>query len=494
MGDDVNDLPLLARSGALGLPRRRAARGPGRRPPRHRRARRPRRGAGAVRPAPAGEGADSVADRPVRIGRRAWPAWRGRGAGRPGAAGPSRFAKSALGADVGGRRPVLAPPPCPSRCASGSSGASAPCLVRTALRLLALLPLAPALALGALVGRLAFHLAGRTRRLALRSLAQAFPERTEAERWALARQAFVELGRSALELAAIRAYDARLERYVELRRPRCSRTVIARGKGMVFVTGHLGNWELLARRIARAGIPNAVIAKAGVDHGLNELAEQFRASGGVATLWRESSDTGRAIIRTFRQGKALGILIDQDTRVQGVFVPFFGRQAFTPRAAADLALRFGAPVVVGTIHRRGPRPGDGHRVEVDRAPVRGRAAGPARRRRSGSPRPAPPSSRKPSGATRPSGSGCTSDGRPRPSGGFHPETPKQRRCRKALSFPAASGRVCLARSVPIDWTGKECYVSAALDAGDGPSGRGARRRGPAGLRPGQADGGSRGGA
>ena len=241
-------------------------------------------------------------------------------------------------------------------------------LVRTALRLLALLPLAPALALGALVGRLAFHLAGRTRRLALRSLAQAFPERTEAERWALARQAFVELGRSALELAAIRAYDARLERYVELSPPTLLQDVIARGKGMVFVTGHLGNWELLARRIARAGIPNAVIAKAGVDHGLNELAEQFRASGGVATLWRESSDTGRAIIRTFRQGKALGILIDQDTRVQGVFVPFFGRQAFTPRAAADLALRFGAPVVVGSIHRRGPRPGDGHRVEVTELP------------------------------------------------------------------------------------------------------------------------------
>ncbi len=241
-------------------------------------------------------------------------------------------------------------------------------VVRAAIRLLGLLPLAPALALGGLVGRLAYHLAGRTRRLALRSLAQAFPERSEAERRALARETFVQLGRSALELAAIRSYDARLEGYVELSPPTLLQEVIARGKGMVFVTGHLGNWELLARRIARAGIPNAVIAKAGVDQGLNELAERFRAGGGVATLWRESPETGRAIIRTFRQGKALGILIDQDTRVQGVFVPFFGREAFTPRAAADLALRFGAPVVVGTIHRRGPRPADGHRLEVVELP------------------------------------------------------------------------------------------------------------------------------
>jgi KDO2-lipid IV(A) lauroyltransferase len=88
----------------------------------------------------------------------------------------------------------------------------------------------------------------------------------------------------------------------------------------------------------------------------------------VTTLWREDPDTGRAIIRTFRQGKALGILIDQDTKVQGVFVPFFGREAFTPRAAADLALRFGAAALAVTSHRRGPRPGDGHVLEVVELP------------------------------------------------------------------------------------------------------------------------------
>ena len=241
-------------------------------------------------------------------------------------------------------------------------------LVRAAIQLLGLLPLRPALALGGLAGLAAFHLAAGTCRLALASLAQAFPERTEADRRAIAREMFVHLGRDALELAAIRSYDARLERYVELSPPTLLQEVIARGKGMVFVTGHVGNWELLARGIARAGIPNAVIAKAGGDPGLNELAARFRSSGGVTTLWREDTDTGRAIIRTFRQGKALGLLIDQDTKVQGVFAPFFGKEAWTPRAAADLAIRFGAPVVVGTIRRRGPRPADGHRVEVTEIP------------------------------------------------------------------------------------------------------------------------------
>jgi Kdo2-lipid IVA lauroyltransferase/acyltransferase len=241
-------------------------------------------------------------------------------------------------------------------------------IVGAAIRLLSLLPLGAALALGGLLGRMAYLFAGKTRRLALGHLALAFPERSQAERAALARKMFVHLGRAAMEVVAIRSYDAHLDSYVELVNGDVLREVMARGKGMMFVTGHVGNWELLARRIARAGVPNAVIAKAGHDPRLNALAEEFRASGGVTTLWRENPDTGRAIIRTFRQGRALGLLIDQDTDVQGVFVPFFGRLAYTPRAAADLALRFGAPVVVGTIRRKPPGRGDGHLLEVVEIP------------------------------------------------------------------------------------------------------------------------------
>jgi KDO2-lipid IV(A) lauroyltransferase len=237
-------------------------------------------------------------------------------------------------------------------------------LIRLALRLLGVLPLRPALWLGAAAGRLAHRFAAQTRAQVLTHLALAFPEKTPEEREAIARDMFVHLGRSTTELASIRWYDRRLHTYVELSPPGLLADVMARGRGMVFVTGHLGSWELLARRIARAGVPNAVIAKSRGDRKLNEMAARFRAQGGVTTLWREDPDTGRAIIKTFRSGKALGILIDQDTSVQGVFVPFFGKLAYTPRAAADFAVRFGAPVVVGTIHRRGPRPGDGHQLEL----------------------------------------------------------------------------------------------------------------------------------
>ena len=89
-------------------------------------------------------------------------------------------------------------------------------IVRTVIRLLSLLPLGAALALGGAVGRVAYLLAGKTRRRALGSLAVAFPERSEAERAALARGMFVHLGRAAMEVVAIRSYDAELDTYVEL--------------------------------------------------------------------------------------------------------------------------------------------------------------------------------------------------------------------------------------------------------------------------------------
>jgi hypothetical protein len=127
--------------------------------------------------------------------------------------------------------------------------------------MLSLLPRAPALWIGAMARALAYRLAGKTRCLALAHLAACFPERPEAERAAIARGMFVHLGRAAMELVAFRRYEGRLERYVEFAQPGVLGEVMARGKGMIFVTGHVGNWELLAQAISRAGVRNAVIAE-----------------------------------------------------------------------------------------------------------------------------------------------------------------------------------------------------------------------------------------
>ncbi len=240
-------------------------------------------------------------------------------------------------------------------------------LIRAVVRLASLLPLGAALALGDLLGRLGWALAGRTRRLALRHLAQALPDLPEAERRAVARATFLHIARAAMEAVAVRRIDPRLEDYVAIAGDgeRILRAAHAAGKGFVLVTGHLGNWELLARRIARATGPSVTIARRSWDARIDAMVADFRQRGGVATLWREDRSTGRAILKAFRQGMGFGILIDQDTSVEGVFVPFFGRLAWTPRGAADLALRFRSPVFVAWTRRRGPARGAGYLLEVE---------------------------------------------------------------------------------------------------------------------------------
>jgi Kdo2-lipid IVA lauroyltransferase/acyltransferase len=238
-------------------------------------------------------------------------------------------------------------------------------VIRALVRLLAPVPLGPALAFAGLVGRLGWRLAGSTRGRMLRHLAIAFPERTEAEREAIGRASLVHLAHLAAEVATLRTYRHRLREYVSFA-PGAEerlREISARGKGLIYVTGHVGNWELMAQRVA-GELSSATIARAGNDPKLTALLGRIRAEGKVETLWRDDPGTPRAIIRCFKQGKLLGILIDQDTRVQGVFVPFFGQPAFTPRGAADLALRFEVPVVVGWCRRRGPGPGDGHEIDL----------------------------------------------------------------------------------------------------------------------------------
>jgi KDO2-lipid IV(A) lauroyltransferase len=238
------------------------------------------------------------------------------------------------------------------------------------VRALRRMPLAVGLALGGLFGRIAWLLSSSLRRDARATLAVAFPERTPAERDVIARASLVHLGWTAAEVFTMPSWAARMDEYVDAA-PEALATVeraAARRRGVILVLGHIGNWELSCR-IARHVQPTAVIAKRSWHVSLDGLAATARAANQVETFWRDDPSTGRAMLRLLRGAGTLGILIDQDIRdVQSVFVPFFGRPAATPRGAADLALRFGAAVLVVTLHRRGPNAGDGHRLEIVEVP------------------------------------------------------------------------------------------------------------------------------
>ena len=135
------------------------------------------------------------------------------------------------------------------------------------------------------------------------------------------------------------------------------RESLGEGLGVIVVSGHIGNWELMAQAFSAAGFPVSSVAKPTYDPRLTALVDEFRGRNGMKTLWRGQTEIFKAILKVFQDRETFGILIDQDTKVPGDFVPFFGELAFTPTAAATLHRRTGAPVLVGCHHRspEGPR-------------------------------------------------------------------------------------------------------------------------------------------
>ena len=200
-------------------------------------------------------------------------------------------------------------------------------------------------AMGTLLG-LTFYTVDRAhRRIADRNLAAAFPSRSTRERRTIARAAFGHFGRLLFELLKFSTLspDAMLAR-VDVDGEERSRQAYAQGKGVLFVTGHFGFWELQALVHGLRVEPIAVLARA-LDNGrLNDLLERIRQRTGNVVIYRRG--TIRRIMRTLEAGRGVAILIDQHIMSRdAIYVDFFSRPAATTSVVAALALRTGAPVI-----------------------------------------------------------------------------------------------------------------------------------------------------
>jgi KDO2-lipid IV(A) lauroyltransferase len=198
-------------------------------------------------------------------------------------------------------------------------------------------------ALGEAIGSAAWWL-GFRKRVALEGLRLAFPERTEAERRAIGRAAYRQLGRSLAELAVSRGLsDAELDRLVRFDGWERYEAARALGRGVVVAVAHFGNWELLAKACARRGVPLTAITRA-LRGRVNARLLAARREGGLRELPDKGSTT--AALQLLRRGETLAVIVDQNMRPsRGVFVEFFGAPACTTPAAAVLSLRADAPLI-----------------------------------------------------------------------------------------------------------------------------------------------------
>ena len=201
-------------------------------------------------------------------------------------------------------------------------------------------------AVGALVAWLGW-LAGVRRRVVLANLRLAFPEKREAERRAIARATYRNLGRLAPEFLLVpRLTRSELDRIFAYEGWDRFEAARARGKGVIACTAHFGNFELLAAAHNLRGVPITMVSRKMGKTGANDLWRRGRARAGVEDLVVKRGETLAAARRALAAGRVLGYVIDQNQpRRRAIFPTFFGVPAATSPTPAVLAKRTGAAVI-----------------------------------------------------------------------------------------------------------------------------------------------------
>jgi len=228
-------------------------------------------------------------------------------------------------------------------------------VVRGLAEVLGVLPLGVALRIGAGMGMLVYLLSWPHRRIGMRNLAIAFPDRPLAERRRILRHSLQNLGRTAVELVRLpRLSDDDLRARVRFEDEAWWAEAITRerGTGVLILSGHFGNWELLVYAHGRRGHPVSMVHR-GIENPLiDRWLNDIRARAGTRLVRKANAAMG--VLRAMRRGDLLVLPFDQNsTRGLGVFVPFFGLPASTNSGIARIALRSGAPVVPVFIVRQG---------------------------------------------------------------------------------------------------------------------------------------------
>jgi Kdo2-lipid IVA lauroyltransferase/acyltransferase len=218
-------------------------------------------------------------------------------------------------------------------------------LVWPVVKLLGLLPRELSRALGIVLAGAVYHLHRRLRKVGLRNLEIAYPTMPPAERKKIVRGVFASLGRQLAEFCQFPRYT----------RENVSQVAVyegfenfdaaqRRGKGVLFLTAHLGGWEIGSFAHSVYGHKLRIVVRALDNQYLDRMVERYRTLHGNTTF--EKQDFARGLISAMRAGETVGLLMDQNmTPPAGVFVDFFGVPACTASGIARVALRTDASVV-----------------------------------------------------------------------------------------------------------------------------------------------------
>lgn len=228
-------------------------------------------------------------------------------------------------------------------------------------RIMTLLPYKFLLSCGTVAGSLFYSLVSSQRKRAIKHIQEGLKvEYPEAER--IAKIVFKNIGKSFMEmLYSPRLTKENIHQYVEIVNKEYLEEAVARGKGVVFLTAHQGNWEWLGQALAFYGFPMTTVVKKQPNDQHTKLLNEYRIRAGLEVYAKGTAELVAAA-KAIKRGKVLGFIADQDAGVDGLFVDFLGKPASTPTGATIFAKKFQAPVVAAFISRK---PNGGHIITIE---------------------------------------------------------------------------------------------------------------------------------
>lgn len=229
-------------------------------------------------------------------------------------------------------------------------------LIRALGFLLYPLPLNAGRKAGAFIGRLVFRILQKERKKTLEHLKFAYDaEKTDKEIEDIALRLFSNLGKNAVEwISYPKLTKEWFDKHVVFHNRERIFEAHKKGRGVIVLASHFGNWELLAASLNHIGCYGELIVRKIYIEGLNRFFVKMREHTGNSVTYRDESP--KKVLRILRNGGYIGVLADQDVAsVEGVFVDFFGKPAYTPAAPVKLAMKTDAALMPMFLVRNGDK-------------------------------------------------------------------------------------------------------------------------------------------
>lgn len=216
-------------------------------------------------------------------------------------------------------------------------------LVKLISNIVCIMPLSLRRGLGTLIGNLCWPVVpAKRKRMAIDNIRRSLGL-SEEQAAAIAKASGIRFGPMFMEVLHMpRLNTSNIKQQVVLTGGENLEAALSMGRGAVLATAHSGNWELLGAALAMHGFPLVAVVQKQTNQAMDRFINEYRTNAGMHVTYKQGV---REMVKLLGTGKIIGLLMDQDNHVDGVFVEFFGRMASTPQGAAALARLNNAPII-----------------------------------------------------------------------------------------------------------------------------------------------------